>query len=301
MLTAYVAYSNLTATTKSAVDTLINVLAATYPESPDFFTAACWADDLKSLGVTEYNYLHYVDIPVFRGPIWFAYPAVGNTSNNPWAINQALNTLTSTYSTQLDAARQLRFLLHFAGDLHQPLHAAELVSAQFPTGDGGGNGYPVAGVQESNLHSYWDSGAEQWIDDLVRPLNATGLAWLDSTAKAFTAAFPVTGFAPQLAETDPFMWAVESHGLADSFVYTAPQSPTPIPADYQAQAAVMSQSQIALGGYRLAAMLERTFNPTPQQLAEREAAQAEAMTIARGILAQRAAAAAGGKHLRGTA
>jgi len=71
-----------------------------------------------------------VDLPVIRGAIWNDVPAVGNTSINPWAVNLALATLSSPYSTQLDQAIQLRFLIHFVGDLHQPLHAASLFSAQ---------------------------------------------------------------------------------------------------------------------------------------------------------------------------
>jgi hypothetical protein len=45
----------------------------------------------------------------------------------------------------------LKFLLHFVGDLHQPLHAAD-------DHDAGGNKKPVAagGLHPGNLHRYWD-------------------------------------------------------------------------------------------------------------------------------------------------
>ena len=67
-------------------------------------------------------------------------PIPANSSVNPWAIGLTTKTLTSAKAADVDRARALRFLTHFVGDLHQPLHAAELFSAQFPDGDVGGNG-----------------------------------------------------------------------------------------------------------------------------------------------------------------
>jgi len=55
MLVAQIAYANLSGTSQTKADQLISTLAQTYPESPDFVTSACWADDLKSDGVTQYN------------------------------------------------------------------------------------------------------------------------------------------------------------------------------------------------------------------------------------------------------
>lgn len=62
-----------------------------------------------------------------------------NVSTNPWEINQAIATITNTRAAELDKARQLRFLIHMVGDIHQPLHAATLYSNEFPRGDLGGN------------------------------------------------------------------------------------------------------------------------------------------------------------------
>jgi hypothetical protein len=46
----------------------------------------------------------------------------------------------------------LKFLLHFVGDLHQPLHAAD-------DNDRGGNDKLVSapGIRPGNLHHYWDT------------------------------------------------------------------------------------------------------------------------------------------------
>ena len=169
---------------------------------------------------------------------------------------------TPPCSTLLDKSRQLRFITHFVGDVHQPLHAASYFSSQFPDGDMGGNAWPVAGVNYTQeLHAVWDSGVGQWVDDLPRPLNATSAAALSSFASAVIAEFPASdpAIAALILETAPLTWATESNALAASVVYNAPQAPTPLTADYIAQGQVLCRRQIALGGYRLATLLEYIF------------------------------------------
>lgn len=47
MLVAQIARDVMQPETRDAVDAIIALLADTYTASPDFVTAACWADDLK--------------------------------------------------------------------------------------------------------------------------------------------------------------------------------------------------------------------------------------------------------------
>ena len=52
----------------------------------------------------------------------------------------------------------LRLLLHFIGDICQPLHTIEVVNENFPKGDSGGNGFKLQRKHSiDNLHSLWDS------------------------------------------------------------------------------------------------------------------------------------------------
>jgi len=37
----------------------------------------------------------------------------------------------------------MRLLVHYVGDLHQPLHAADRLNSRYPKGDAGGNFFPV--------------------------------------------------------------------------------------------------------------------------------------------------------------
>lgn len=52
----------------------------------------------------------------------------------------------------------MRLLMHYTGDIHQPLHATARVNHEYPAGDRGGNSFPVPSIDGAkNLHSVWDS------------------------------------------------------------------------------------------------------------------------------------------------
>jgi len=98
--------------------------------------------------------------------------------------------------SQSDAARRdaLKFVVHFVGDMHQPLHAGF-------RDDKGGNGYQVQfNGKGSNLHKVWDSGL----------LSTRGLDW-QSYAQALDARGLVDLPAPIAPLDNPYaQWAEES-------------------------------------------------------------------------------------------
>ena len=48
--------------------------------------------------------------------------------------------------------------MHYVGDIHQPLHASTRVNSKYPTGDRGGNSFPLTSKDGINeLHAVWDS------------------------------------------------------------------------------------------------------------------------------------------------
>jgi hypothetical protein len=54
----------------------------------------------------------------------------------------------------------LRLLIHYVGDLHQPLHAVTEVDSTYPSGDRGGNLEAIPSIcGAANLHAVWDSVA----------------------------------------------------------------------------------------------------------------------------------------------
>ena len=122
-----------------------------------------WADDIRAQR-PETAPWHYVDIPLgtqHREIQKYCDPRAGCVTR---AINDQLAVLRSSKADPQKRADALRFLIHFVGDLHQPLHAAT-------NNDEGGNCVPVAFFGElpqlrnpqnasyaPNLHGVWDVG-----------------------------------------------------------------------------------------------------------------------------------------------
>lgn len=98
--------------------------------------------------------------------------------------------------SQPDRARRnaLKFVVHFVGDIHQPLHAGY-------RDDKGGNTFQVQFEGKgSNLHKVWDSGL----------LRSRGLDWR-AYADRLDPALPVNLPAPMTPLDDPYaQWAQES-------------------------------------------------------------------------------------------
>merc|ERR1711998_479301 len=60
----------------------------------------------------------------------------------------------------------VRLLIHYSGDIHQPLHATSRVDHEFPKGDRGGNSVALPSHDGAkNLHSVWDSVVYAQTDD----------------------------------------------------------------------------------------------------------------------------------------
>lgn len=257
MVTAQIAYNHLDPVVKAKCDALIAV-PVSFPSSAstNFVTAACWADDIKS-STSAYSIWHYIDLP---------FSLDGTSTNNApppftnvvWAIRQSIATLQDPAAAQTNQATALRFLLHFAGDIHQPLHSSTAVSAAHPTGDAGGNSFNLAvGGTWSNLHSLWDAGGGFLTDSVSRPLSVAAQTTISNKAAAIEAAYPYSlsiGTIP-----DPANWATESWGIAKSLCYsniTAGSTPSTA---YTNTAQATTQQRMAIGGQRLAKLLSTIF------------------------------------------
>jgi hypothetical protein len=147
-------------------------------------------------------------------------------------------------------------IIHFVGDIHQPLHCATRVSSANPEGDRGGNlvSIKVAG-KKTNLHSYWDGGIGNFPKTgpnfAPPPLNQ-----IPGAAAKSLAGNPDTN--PKLKLDDPFnydAWADESFALAQSTAYKGVKNGVTPSATYNTRALKIARQRVAWGGYRLAALL----------------------------------------------
>ncbi len=244
-----------------------------------FVRAATWPDLIKS-GPNRWpeqdrRDWHFVDFPISfdnaRGkssqPTWDGRTEPKNTLQ---ALSLVRERLTDAKADPGQRAIYLCWALHLIGDLHQPLHAASLFSADFPTGDRGGNSFIVtSGTQEIDLHSVWDGmlGSSKSVRAIVD----------DASKIASDTDLSRDALEPLLTNDSPEGWAKESNGLAEVYVYrrgelkgltrkgataSGPRPPA-LRVDYMQESRRLARKQAAVAGYRLADWLRARLAEIP--------------------------------------
>ena len=181
---------------------------------------ASWADEIRGNKAYEQLYpgnakWHYVNFDVATPSSDLHLPKEGHDVVDQVTFwQQELADRDCPEPQRLDG---LRFLEHFVGDLHQPLHCA------FRDGDCGGNLVPVHSFRGAhytvetetaidrppNLHSTWD-------ESLVR--EAMGGASMTSFVARLLADI-TSDKMNQWNKGDPYQWAVQTHQLAVAKAY----------------------------------------------------------------------------------
>ncbi|KAJ4418585.1 hypothetical protein N0V82_005471 [Gnomoniopsis sp. IMI 355080] len=157
-------------------------------------------------------------------------------------------------------AQAAKFVVHFVGDIHQPLHDEDVAR--------GGNGIHVLwDGHDLNLHHVWDSSiAERWVGGVRRkPYNEAQKWASELTAKITDGEFKTesTKWLDGVDFEDPIGtalgWAREGNAYVCSHVL--PEGPAAIVGqelggEYYEKAAPVIEVQVARAGYRLAAWLD---------------------------------------------
>jgi hypothetical protein len=180
-----------------------------------FTDSSTWADDERSIDSSTAGW-HFIDIPrgVFARDISQYCPASAGCVTK--AIADQLALLRDPHTPGRAKADALRYVIHFIGDIHQPLHTTS-------NNDRGGNCVPIDffghaptetnAQKESfqpNLHSIWDTDL---IDRFSGDRTPQQLANdLDSQFRQQIPAW-------QSASLDPDSWAWEGHEVAERSVY----------------------------------------------------------------------------------
>jgi hypothetical protein len=131
-------------------------------------------------------------------------------------------------------------------------------------GDSGGNSFALTGGNWSNLHSLWDAGGGFLGDTITRPFTTTSFATLSNKVYSVETNYPFVGHPGVIP--DPMTWAVEGKNLGQSNCYvgiTRSSAPT---TNYLDATSALTKSRMALGGQRLADLLNTIFAPTPVAL-----------------------------------
>jgi hypothetical protein len=132
-------------------------------------------------------------------------------------IRRLQENLKNTEMTR-EASYRLRCLVHYIGDLHQPLHAVSRFTEKRPYGDFGGNLFYIAGNYGAfkNLHSLWDSGMNKYVKGINPPLNEKEWASVQNFADNIRNEFPRESVTLGI---DPEVWAQESYDISVNFAY----------------------------------------------------------------------------------
>jgi hypothetical protein len=263
MMVAQIAFSRLNPKAKAQVNMLLAIEikpADVSKNSKDFVNAAHWADDLRPFA--EFDPLkpfHFIDQPFSTDGT--ALPAgVPEPDNIVKALEDNVNILKT--STDKNAqALALRLIIHFVGDIHQPLHCATRVSSALPEGDRGGNlvSIKIPGsdgkLKTTNLHSFWDGGIGSFPPSGAN-FAPPPLSQIPAAAAKAKRGNPATD--PALKLDDPFnfsAWADESFALAKDVAYKNIENGGQPSAAYKKASLKVVRKRVAWGGYRLAALL----------------------------------------------
>lgn len=109
-----------------------------------------YADEIKSdRRFREFGPWHYVNLP--QGETRYQEETAAPEGDLLMAIRRCVELLKDSSTSREDKEFYLKMLVHFMGDLHQPLHAGR-------GEDKGGNDIQVRWFNDgTNLHSVWDS------------------------------------------------------------------------------------------------------------------------------------------------
>jgi hypothetical protein len=199
---------------------------------------ATWADELGEQRRATARW-HYVYIPL--GAV--AYDATRDCSGGTCVVEkleQYAAVLRDKTAAPRDRLEALKFVVGFASDIHQPLHASD-------NGDRGGTRVAIVfDGRAMNLRQLWDDeilgdggSAHDMALDLAGSISKSDRrAWQSGSAAD---------------------WANESHALAKGFVYRYLPPSRVLPSSYQSGAQLVELDRLKHAGVRLAWILNRAL------------------------------------------
>jgi S1/P1 Nuclease len=263
-VTGLIAYRHLTPKARDALDALL--ASDSDPlTAADFASRTTWADKYRN-SHRETAAWHFIDIEIDQPDVaaaCFNFPplAAGQAASAGPAqdcivnkINEFFAELKNPATPPAERLLALKFLIHFIGDLHQPLHTADHQ-------DRGGNCValsPSPDGHDNNLHAFWDVGAVEALGHSAAPIAAV----LDAQ---------ITMADMQTWDSgDTHSWTTESFALGSKDVYALSQPTAALPtcqapgaialsAEYQARAAQDAALQLKRAAIRMAGLLNNAL------------------------------------------
>jgi hypothetical protein len=202
---------------------------------------ASWADQIRPQH-RETAPWHFVDIPI-SAPGYDATRDCAGGNCVVAKIDQFTAELRNGSAPPQQRLGALKLVVHFVGDLHQPLHASD-------NDDRGGNEVRVIFEgHRTNLHAVWDTGI------LAPAVQADERGYALRLVRDIT---PEKITAWQAGST--IDWANESHAVAVTVIYgRLPHEAGTLPADYENASLPVVNGQLERAGVRLAGILNQAL------------------------------------------
>jgi S1/P1 Nuclease len=209
---ARIAAVHLTAAARTRLARILSVSDTPEAVADALAASSTWADEVKSQ--TKTGEWHYIDLTLqdHKSAIPSRCP---NDNCAPARIEIFAAKLAGKgeHNQQWSELDALRYLVHFVGDIHQPLHA-------ITDADMGGNcehiDPPIGNAK--NLHALWDGG-------IIREMNPDDKA-LAAELETEEIGKMSEHHRERLAHGDQNDWAWESHELAERMIYRRLHIPT---------------------------------------------------------------------------
>jgi hypothetical protein len=199
-----------------------------------------WADEVLS----EESYKntanwHYANLPLGLNYDQFSQAIKSQAANIYTALAEARVVLTHPKSTKEQKIEALKFIVHFVGDAHQPMHISR-------GEDKGGNSIQVQFDNKgTNLHSLWDSIL----------LDQQGSTVMEMSQQ-FDRATPEQ--IKDWQKDQPLQWLFESYELS-SKLYAEVEKNNQLGDDYYQSHIGIVEQRIDKGGIRLAGVLNDIY------------------------------------------
>ena len=222
---ALIAQAQLSSKARAEVDRLL-------AEEPGqtLETVSTWADEHSNPTTSHWHYVNFA-----RGNC--VYDEQRDCPDGRCVVAAIRREVAILGSKAPDHAKltALKYVVHFVGDVHQPLHAGF-------QDDKGGNTYQIqAFMRGSNLHAFWDTG-------LIRNLN--------EDSQAMAARLPKLTNGIPVSDLDPVTAAQESCNLASLKGFYPSRL---VDQSYIERYTPVMERRLATAGARLAGILNATF------------------------------------------
>ncbi len=257
---ALIAEHYLTPAAKAQVDALLAADTLNTLTEHDIASEATWPDKYREHGgAAKTSLWHYADIEVSTGDVaaaCFEFPKLSEgqlASDGPAKdcvidkINEFEAELANPATPPAEKVLALKYLLHFVGDVHQPLHSAD-------ENDRGGNDKLISGKfsQSKKLHAFWDTNVVQAMGPDAATISTTLINQI--TPAQITA----------WAAGSPKDWALEAFKLAKDDVYeqlpaAGSDGKYDLSESYLDMAEPIAATQLSRAGVGLAYLLNRAF------------------------------------------